>query len=149
MWSLLLNTVWVGWPSLKKWKHNISQATRAEWVSWPSLRSGSTFSYIVIYFIYMISFVQGRVSQLTISEKWQDIFIYCDIFHIWYILTRAEWVGWPSLRSGRTFAEAPTPLHLNIHRHLFEKVFFIFIFVLISHHQDLRNVKSNNRLVWN
>ena len=57
----------------EKRKHNISQATRAEWVSWPSLRSGSTFSYIVIYFT-------------------------------WYLSSRAEWVSWRSLKSGRTFS---------------------------------------------
>ena len=145
MWSLLLNTVWVGWPSLK----NESTIFHKR----PGLSESVDHLWeVAVHFhtlLYMISFVQGRVSQLTISEKRQDIFIYCDRFYIWYILTRPEWVGWPSLGSGRTFAEAPAPLHLNIHHHLFEKVFFIFIFVFLSYHQDLRSVKSNNRLVGN
>ena len=107
------------------------------WVGWPYLKNESTL------------FQKWSGQSELVGRKWQDIFIYCDIFHIWYILTRPEWVGWPSLRSGRTFAEAPAPLHLNIHRHLFDKVFFIFIFVFISYHQELRNAKWNNRLVWN
>ena len=62
------------------------------WVGWPYLKNESTL------------FQKWSGQSELVGRKWQDIFIYCDIFHNWYILTRAEWVGWPSLRSGSTFS---------------------------------------------